>query len=541
MNFRNDYGNIDFSEAELKAIDELLEQPSLNKLETEKRRVARKYSLSRFLSNSQIIRRARDRGLFKKHPWIHQLNRKPTRSISGISNVAVMIPPNLGGIKGSCPFNCSYCPSAENAPKSYLGYEPSTLRAIGYDYDPYKIVKGRISQLESIGHPANKIHLILQGGTFLSVPAEVQDRVLKSCFDAIIEQPSQNIEEAIKLMESSKRRLVGLTFETRPDYCKVSNVNRMLSRGGTLIEIGVQTLFSEYLLKVKRGHKIEDVYEANKISRDAGFKMSFHMMPNLYTSPEEDIEMFNKLFKDPRLMPDGLKIYPVLVIKDTQLYNDWIAGEYSPYSDEKLIESLAKIKRELPEFTRIHRIQRDIPTKHVSGGLMMGNLRNLVKEYMDRNRWKCSCIRCREVGIAKNLTGYNSPQVDQLKLDILKFQIADGIEWFFQVVDPITRVLFGFLRMRFPSPDVYRPEITPTTSIIRELHVYGKELRIGELPKESHTQHRGFGKTLISKAEETAFNHGFNEMLVISGIGVREYYKKLGYYQKGPYVAKKLE
>jgi elongator complex protein 3 len=543
--YENQYN---FSDEEKKAIDEILTIEELKDIEKSKRVVVRKYKLNRYPSNSQIIKRAKDLSKanefeFDSHPWIKTLNKKPTRSISGVSIVAIMLPPNLGvskGFVGSCPFHCTYCPSAENAPKSYIGKEPSTLRAIGHNYDPYAITKGRIEQLRLIGHRANKIQLVLQGGTFLAMPEDEQDNVLKAIFDAITETRSESIYEAMTYMESSNTRCIGLTYETRPDFCKISHVDRMLNRLGTMVEIGVQTLSNDVLKIVKRGHKVNDVYEANKIARDAGLKITFHMMPNLYSTPEIDFDFFDELFTNEDLRPDGLKLYPLLVMPGTELYNEWKSGNFKPYSDDELIETLAKIKNKIPEYTRIHRIQRDIPVKYVKGGLLLGNLRNIVKEYMLDHGMSCSCIRCREIGHNQNLKGYIAPEDSQLKLDILKYDCADGIEWFLSIVDPQTKVLFGFLRMRFPSPDAHRTEITKKSAIIRELHVYGKELEIKSSPLGIHTQHKGLGRKLMAKAEEIALENGYEELLVISGIGVREYYKNLGYQQKGPYVSRKL-
>ncbi len=532
-----------FSEDEIKAIDELLAMPDIKNFEINKRTIVKKYRLNRFPSNSQIIKRARDRNIENTHPWIHELNRKPTRSISGVSVVAIMLPPDLGsskGFKGSCPFSCAYCPSAENAPKSYIGKEPSTLRAISYNYDPYEITKGRIEQLRLIGHSANKIQLVLQGGTFLAMPENEQDRVLKGIFDGILDTPANTLAESMKQLETSANRCIGITYETRPDFCKKPHVDRVLDRLGTMIEIGVQTLSDEVLKKVKRGHKVQDVYEANQIARDAGFKITFHMMPNLYSTPQDDINYFKELFNNPDLRPDGLKIYPLLVMQGTGVYEDWQKGLFSPYSDDDLIDALAEIKNNLPEYTRIHRIQRDIPGKYVSGGLHLGNLRNIVKDRMEKSNYHCSCIRCREIGHVQNQTNYIMPPKDKLKLETYSYDSCGGKEWFLSIVDPSTRVLFGFLRLRFPSPEAHRPEITSTTAIVRELHVYGKELQIGANPDKHQSQHRGMGRQLMSKAEEITLNHGYNELIVISGVGVREYYNKIGYSQKGPYMARFL-
>ena len=531
----------DCTEDEYKAIDDLLALESFNDLEKEKRKVVLKYKLSGFPSNSQIIHRAKEKGVYANHPWVTQLQRKPTRSASGISIVAVMVPPDLGGLRGSCPFNCTYCPSADIAPKSYIGHEPSTLRAISYNYDPYRIVKGRIEQLRAIGHYASKIHLVIQGGTFLATPEQEQDFILKGCFDAMAEKSSKTVDEAIEHLETSKIKNVGITYETRPDFCRPYHVDRLLARGGTFLEIGVQTLSDQVLKTVKRGHNVEEVYNAIKTAKDAGFKVTLHMMPNLYSTPQEDIAMFKELFTNPKLRPDGLKIYPLLVVPGTQIHTEWKLGRFQPYSDDELIAALAEIKRDLPEYTRIHRIQRDIPVKYGDAGLLLGNIRNIVKDFMDQKGWKCRCIRCREVGQVQNSTNYIIPPYEELQLETYQYEASDGKEWFFSVVDPKTRVLFGFLRMRFPSNAPHRPEFTSKTAIVRELHVYGQELEVGAIPLKIHAQHRGLGKRLMKHAETIALEAGFKEMLVISGIGVREYYKHIGYQQKGPYVAKQLE
>ena len=371
--------------------------------------------------------------------------------------------------------------------------------------------------------------------------SKIQDEVLKDCFDAIIGQSTNNIEQALTELEYSERRLIGLTYETRPDFCKPKHIDRMLTRAGTMVELGVQSLSNDVLQIVNRGHDVTEVYRAVKNAKDAGFKVTLHMMPNLYATPHQDIEMFKELFSNPELKPDGLKLYPLLVIPGTEIYKEWKSGNFEPYSDAELINALAQIKRYLPEYTRIHRVQRDIPVKYVEGGLLIGNLRNIVKEVMEQRGWSCLCIRCREVGHVRNLTGYQPPDKEQLRLETYEYEASGGIEWFLSVIDPATRVLFGFLRMRFPSLTAHRPEIGENTAIIRELHVYGTELEIGSNPREYHSQHRGWGKKLMQEAEIIAKEHGYSEILVISGIGVREYYKKIGYHQKGPYVAKKLD
>ncbi|MHA1991310.1 MAG: tRNA uridine(34) 5-carboxymethylaminomethyl modification radical SAM/GNAT enzyme Elp3 [Candidatus Hodarchaeales archaeon] len=541
------------SNLEREALDDILDNPDAmiteKSLEQIKRKIAKIYGLKKYFGNSQILLRAKERDIDPlEHPWIASLNKKPARSISGVSIVAVMIPP-----KNSCPFDCAYCPVGENAPKSYIGHEPSTLRAISFNYDPFAITKYRIKQLRAIGHAANKIHVVVQGGTFLALPMDEQDRIMKGIYDGILSvddenqafdsilRPSSTLEEAIRLCETSKTRNVGTTFETRPDVCKPKHVDRMLNLGGTWVELGIQALSDRIYERVTRGHTIEDVKKAIQLSKDAGYKVSVHMMPNLLSKPEDDINYFQELFNNQDFKPDGLKIYPLLLLPSTKLYDDWKQGNLDPepYSDEILVKTLAKIKDSLPEYTRIHRIQRDIPGKHVEGGLKLGNLRNIVKEYMASHGLECSCIRCREIGQVMNLNNYDAGE--EISLLEENYQASGGKEWFLTYTEEKSRVLHGFLRMRFPSELAHRKEITNNTAIIRELHVYGQEVAIGNEPKKTiHAQHRGLGKNLLERSEEIAKINGFEKMVIISGIGARDYYRKYGYITEGPYVSKKI-
>lgn len=535
------------------ALDDIIDNPealtSKKSLEQLKRSIAKQYRLKRYFANSQIILRAKERDIDPlEHPWLANLNKKPARSISGVSIVAVMIPP-----KNSCPFDCAYCPSSENAPRSYIGHEPSTLRAINSNYDPFAITKLRIEQLRSIGHAASKIHVVVQGGTFLALHNEEQDRIMKGIYDGILAvddknqdydtilRPSRSIEEAIHLCETSITRNVGTTFETRPDVCKPRHIDRMLKLGGTWIELGIQALSDEIYLKVNRGHTILDVKRSIQLVKDAGYKVSVHMMPNLLSKPEEDIKYFKELYKNQDYKPDGLKIYPLLILPSTRLYDDWKNGilDPEPYDDDTLVKTLATIKDSVPEYTRIHRIQRDIPGKYVEAGLKLGNLRNIVKDYMYDYEMRCSCIRCRELGQVMNLGNYTPGE--NITLTEESYSASNGKEWFLSFIEEHSRVLFGFLRMRFPSQNAHRSEITPSSAIIRELHIYGQEVVIGTKPKEAiHAQHRGLGKKLLERSEEIAKESGYDKMVIISGIGVRDYYRKYGYTLDGPYVSKKL-
>ncbi len=508
-------------------------------LEQVKREVQKKYHLKSFISNSELLAYANQFDLTEKE--LQLLQKKPTRSLSGVSIVAVMTPPEY-----SCPFDCTYCPSAENAPKSYTGREPSTLRGIQYNYNSYQIVKARVEQLQAIGHPVNKIHLVIQGGTFLCRPKWQQLQIVKGCLDAIhgrIPRPV-TLAESIELCEKSHRRVTGITFETRPDYCRPQDIDNLLRYGGTWVEIGVQTLSDTIYQRVKRGHTVEDVIIATRRLKDAGFKVTYHMMPNLYSTPEEDIGYFQKLFHDNNFRPDALKIYPTLVLEGTQLYEEWKRGIYTPYSLDDLIATIGEIKSFLPPYVRIQRIQRDIPAYLINNDIKKGNLRELVHNWMEEHEKVCRCIRCREIGRKPwhRQVLEDDMIFDYLDLVVRQYQASKGTEYFISVEDLEKDVLFGFVRLRLPSTEAERSEIASVpTAIVRELHVYGQEIPVGETPKAARQwQHRGFGKVLMQMAEHLSLQNNRSRILVISGIGVREYYRKLGYKKLGPYMAKDL-
>ncbi|MHA1448533.1 MAG: tRNA uridine(34) 5-carboxymethylaminomethyl modification radical SAM/GNAT enzyme Elp3 [Candidatus Hodarchaeales archaeon] len=504
-------------------------------LEQKKRELTRWLKLSRFPSNSNILQFLDpvDReSLTPEQMFI--LSKKPSRTISGISVVAVMTAP------APCPGHCSYCPRGENAPQSYTGKEPAAMRGIQNEFDPYRQVKERIRQLKSIGHAANKIHLVIQGGTFLSTPESEQVAFMKGCLDAINDHLSKNFKEAVSLSEKAiNASNVGITFETRPDYCEEYHVKRMLELGGTWVEIGVQTLNDDILKKIKRGHDVEYTKRAFRIARDAGLKITAHMMPNLYSSPEEDIAMFKTLFNDDDLKPDALKIYPCLVLENTRLYTEWKEGTYKPYDEKTVVEVLAKVKNELPPYVRIQRIQRDIPRYLIQYGVEHGNLREIVHRYMDKHGLKCRCIRCREVGLRMRKENMD-PGLPELVT--MKYRAADSVEYFLSYENRDLDVLFAFLRLRIPGPASIIPD-ADNSAIIRELHVYGKELAVGKSPDTDFSwQHKGLGAGLIKVAEEISLSsEDRKRLLVTSGLGTRNYYRKHDFSLEEPYMVKTLK
>ncbi|MFX0155162.1 MAG: elongator complex protein 3, partial [Candidatus Hodarchaeota archaeon] len=381
-------------------IDYLIKNPetSREKITNIKGRIGKKYKYNKVIKNAIILDYATSE---EKNIITQILKRRKTRTLSGVSVIAIMTEPL------PCPGTCIYCPGQDSQPgkkaaQSYTGQEPAAMRSIHNNYDPYLQVQSRINDLEAIGHKVDKIELIIMGGTFLSTDLKYQEKFIKGALEGIIEQRVSSLEIAKKLAETSKRRVIGITIETRPDYCKEKDIDRMLNYGTTRVEIGIQTLYDEIYELVKRGHSTFDSKEAIRIAKDAGLKVNAHMMPNLPgASLETDIDMFESLFSNVDYRPDMLKIYPTVVVKGTKLYNWWKEGKYSPYSDKELINLLAEVKMKLPPYVRIQRIMRDIPANLIEAGCKKSNLRQLVQNRLIQMGIKCNCIRCREYGLTK--------------------------------------------------------------------------------------------------------------------------------------------
>ncbi|MBR0059312.1 MAG: tRNA uridine(34) 5-carboxymethylaminomethyl modification radical SAM/GNAT enzyme Elp3 [Methanobrevibacter sp.] len=528
-------------------------------LEVRKRQLCRELKLERFMSNADILECATAE---EKELVSDTLKKKPTRTKSGVAIVAVMCHPH------KCPHGrCLYCPESDIAPPSYTGEEPAALRGRMFEYHPYVQCFNRLAQLKKIGHPIDKVELIIMGGTFPSRDLCYQEWFVSQClkamtdFGLILENDAEfEIDKALirefekdvvktyppndyvliddvqLANENSKVRCVGMTFETRPDYCKKEHINRMLNFGVTRVELGVQTLSDEIYTKVKRGHTIADVIESNQLLRDSAIKVAMHMMPGLFVDEKEDLKMFKQLFSDDNFKPDMLKIYPCLVTKGSELYDMWNEGTYSPYTDEEAVDLIVKIKKILPKWVRTMRIQRDIPSTLIEAGVQKSNLGELVYNKLDENHINCQCIRCREIGHKKTNENYT---LDDFKLFKESYNACGGEETFISIEDKNEESIAGFLRFRIPSENIFRPEITDKTALIRELHVYGNMIQIGD-KNPSIGQHTGFGEKLLMEAENLAIDNGKDEIAIISGIGTRNYYRKFGYEKKGPYMAKKL-
>lgn len=521
-------------------ITNILAEPKLtrSKLESQKRTIAKRYELKRFVKNSEIlefIRRLDYLSDQEKDYLSGFLQTRRVRTISGIAVVAVMTKPL------PCPGKCIYCPDVEGAPKSYTGREPAAMRGTQNDFIPKKQVEARLLQLKSIGHQLDKIHLVIMGGTFLAAPPTYHEYFVKECLDGITGKSSNSLIEAHSYADASLFRNVGITFETRPDYCLEQHVRRVLELGGTWIEIGLQTLSNEILKLVQRHHTLDDVRKAIRNARDGGLKITVHMMPNLFQNPKDDISMFKELYSDPKYVPDAVKIYPTLVLPNTPLFNMWKKKEYVPYDSDKVVEVIASIKSITPHFTRIQRVQRDIPAYLIVDGVRYGNLRELAQKKLKEWRKKCHCIRCREVGHQTNQNDLS--WIDKEKeYFFFEYPASEGKEHFISYETSDRQTLFGFLRLREPSSHAFMKEaLDPPATLIRELHVYGKVVGIGKFPRDLDWQHRGIGQRMISFAEEISIDKGYQKILVTSGLGVRDYYRKLGFHQDGPYLSKMLK
>jgi len=478
----------------------------------------------------------------------HIIMAKPIRSASGIAVVAVMSKPHRCPHIATTGNICVYCPGGpdsdfEYSTQSYTGYEPTSMRAIRARYDPYKQVRDRIEQLRSLGHSADKVEFIVMGGTFMSLPASYRDWFIRNLHDALSGHTSSSVEEAVRYSEQSRTKCIGLTIETRPDYCLKPHINQMLSYGCTRLEIGVQSVYEDVARDTNRGHTVHAVTECFKLAKDAGFKVITHMMPDLPNMGyERDLEQFREFFANPAFRADGLKIYPTLVIRGTGLYELWKTGAYKNYPPDVLIDLLARILALVPPWTRIYRIQRDIPMPLVTSGVEHGNLRELVLKRMKDLNLPCRDIRTREVGI-RQVHGEITPEgVGEVELVRRDYYANGGWETFLAYEDPKADTLIGLLRLRKCSDEyTFRPELTgQPTSIVRELHVYGSAVPVHSRDPRKF-QHQGYGTLLMEEAERIAREeHGSVKLVVIAGVGTRHYYRKLGYQLDGPYMSKWL-
>ena len=459
---------------------------------------------------------------------LRRLQMKPTRTISGVATVTVLTKPF------PCPGECIFCPTDVRMPKSYLADEPGAIRAEYHQFDPFATTASRLRALENIGHPTDKVELLILGGTWSYYPVDYQEWFIQRCLDALNGADSRSLEEAQALNERAARRNVGLVIETRPDYVDAAEVRRLRRYGVTKVQLGAQSLDDRILELNRRGHTVEQTRRAVGLLRAAGFKIHLHWMPNLLgATPESDLEDYQRLWSDPGLRPDELKIYPCSLVREAELVQWWERGEYRPYTDLELTWLLAECMVRTPRYVRLSRVIRDIPAGHVVAGSTASNLREAVEKKLQAEGRACACVRCREVR-GERVDGYGGIGVEEYA--------AAGSRELFLSADTDSGKLAGFLRLSLPAPragEAVGIAELREAAIIREVHVYGPVVGLGHETR-GEAQHLGLGAELIRQAEGHARTAGYERLAVISAIGTREYYRKQGFEPGDLYMAKRI-
>ncbi len=530
---------------------------SRSDLDSVKRLLCKKYKINSIINSDiwGLYQELLEKKEIKKNVVLEKiLKKRSIRTLSGIAPVAVLTKPY------PCPGTCAYCPrESEDVPVSYLSNEPAVMRAIRCSYHPYTQVSLRLKALESNGHDPKKIEIIVIGGTWSYLPKRYKYWYILNCFRAAndfsknrkrikktkegrsfnqdfnffknelksvykknlkLESLMINLSKEQKKNEKAEYRIIGLTLETRPDYIDDKELQEMRILGCTRVEIGVQAIDDGILKKNKRGHLVKEIILATKKMKDYGFKVTYHLMPALPGSnPQKDEEMFIQLFNDQNFQPDQIKFYPTVVTKGSLLYKWYKQGKYKPYSDKVLQDLIIACKKRVPRYVRIIRLIRDIPGDSIIAGNKITNLRQVMKD----KGVKCDCIRCREVKDGK---------IEKNQLIVEEYKASKGKEFFISIENLEGSTLYAFCRLRISDDSLI------AKALIRELHVYGELTPVGSLTKK--IQHSGLGKSLVKKAEEIAIKNGAKNIAVISGVGVRSYYKKLGYRLKNTYMVKKL-
>lgn len=501
-------------------------------VEALKRQAARTFSLDRYVSNREILAALPSSA---KPAFIEMLRVHPRRSASGIVVVTAFTRPL------PCPHGtCVFCPGGPRlgTPQSYLIDSPGMRSALAVKFDPFEQVKLCLAKYEANGHETEKVETVIEGGTFVADPADYRLSFVKGVYEGLNGFRSQSLEDAQAANESARRRCVGLTLETKPDWCRPEEVDTMLTYGVTRLELGVQSLHDPTLARSNRGHTADDAAKAFQTARDAGLKITAHMMPGLPgATPPEDLEDFRRLFEDEAFRPDMTKIYPTLVVEGTALERLQKAGAYQPYSLETVVELLSDVKGFIPTWHRVMRVQREIPAREISGGVKSGNLRELVLAKAREKGRPCQCIRCREVSLAEP---ESLGEEDSLRFREEQYDASGGVEVFGSYEYERSGRIAGFVRLRIPSEAAHRRELR-SAGVVRELRVYGRVVRLG-LRQKNAWQHRGLGASMLQSVERTTREaFGQSRILVTSAVGTRGYYRRLGYRRLGPYMAKQLD
>jgi elongator complex protein 3 len=526
---------MEFSQAFLKeTIQQLAKEENLskNRIWHVVKNISKKYGYATVPNHIELLQACNEK---EREKLEEHLKVKPVRNTSGVAIITVAVKP-MG-----CVSNCIFCPSASGVPKSYTGFEPAIQRAVRKRFDPVEQIKDRLVQYKLMGHISDfgsKIDVIILGGTFLAAQKEYKEEFIKGIYDGLNGFISENMVQAEKINETAANRCIGLTIETRPEYCREKHVDEMLSFGGTRVEIGVQSTYEDVVKFAERNHTVQDSILATRIARDAGFKIVYHMMPGLPLSDfDRDLDMFRQIFIDPSFMPDDLKIYPTMVMPGTKLERIWKEGKYDPITDEETLKMLVEIKKLVPPFVRIRRILRDFSAPMVSSGPKKSNIRELALDELKKHGLRCRCTRCREPQHAKKIYGLNV-DFDSIRLVRRDYNAGEGKEIFLSFEDTKNDILIALLRLRIPSEKIHRTEMTDS-GIVRELHTYGTHIPVNSPSNEF--QHKGYGKNLLAEATRISKEEfDKKKVIVIAGAGVKEYFLKQGFAYDGPYVSKSL-
>ena len=460
---------------------------------------------------------------------LRRIRMKPVRTLSGVTTVTVLTKPY------ACPGKCIFCPTDLRMPKSYLPDEPGAMRALQHLFDPYDQTAARLEALHAIGHPTDKIELLILGGTWSAYRRDYQQWFVRRCLDALNGFDSATLAEAQTFNSRARHRNVGLVIETRPDHVDAEEMAHLRRLGVTKVQMGAQTMDDAILLLNQRGHTAEETRRAVAMLRAAGFKIVLHWMPNLLgATPERDCQDFQQLWDDDGPRPDEIKIYPCQLLANAELYRSWEQGEYQPYSTETLIDLIAEIKPSIPRYCRVNRVVRDIPSTNVVAGNKRTSLRQDVHLEMDRRGTRCQCIRCREIR-GRDI------DTETLEIDHLVYSAGGAQEHFISFITPDDR-LTAYVRLSIPGPDSPQtgmPDLVHA-ALVRELHVYGQSLPVGAT-RSGAAQHAGLGTRLMAEAEELARRSGAWRLAVIAALGTRPYYHRLGYVLGETYMVKPLQ
>ncbi len=457
---------------------------------------------------------------------LERIRMKPVRTLSGVTTVTVLTKPY------PCPGKCIFCPTDVRMPKSYLPDEPGARRGVEHNFDPYGQVASRLQGLQAVGHPVDKVELLILGGSWCAYRRDYHEWYIRRCFDALNGVESTSLEQAQMLNESASSRNVGLVIETRPTDINPAELGWLRRLGVTKLQMGAQSLDDHILELNQRGHTVAQTHQAVALLRAAGFKIVLHWMPNLLgASLDSDHADFARLWDD--LCPDEIKIYPTQLLANAELYEYWQRGEYTPYTTDELITLIADLKPTIPRYCRVNRVVRDIPSVNVVEGNKRTSLRLDVQQELRRRGTACQCIRCREVR-KKNV------EADSLHLEDIVYPACGAEEHFLSFVTP-DDALAGFLRLSLPGKDSPATGLDDLTgaAIIREVHVFGQSLAVGA-ERDGAAQHAGLGTELLQRAEEIALQKGFERLAVISAVGTRLYYLERGFERGELYLVKTL-